>query len=215
MQKLGVVFGGADYFPNRRVRDITRCTKRFYQEWDDALYGKYIRDFNIDESKKLKELSSGMKVKYSLAVALSHHAKLFFFDEPTSGLDPVARDEVLDIFRGLIADGTRSIIFSTHITSDLDKCADYITYISNGRIKTSNTRDDLLEEHRIISGEKALLAAIAPKTIAYKTTEYGFTALIKTADIPEGDPYKVARANVDDIMIYYSLKEKSNEKSVI
>lgn len=133
-EQIGVVFGGIDFYPLKKLSSITAVTKRFYANWDDEDYHKYIRLFSLNESKKFRELSSGMKVKYLLALALSHHAQLLILDEPTSGLDPVSRDELLHIFKRIIKDGNRSVLFSTHITSDLDRCADDITYIQNGKI---------------------------------------------------------------------------------
>lgn len=133
-EQIGVVFGGIDFYHLKKLSSITAVTKRFYANWDDEDYRKYIKLFSLDESKKFKELSSGMRVKYLLALALSHHAQLLILDEPTSGLDPVSRDELLYIFKRIVKDGNRSVLFSTHITSDLDRCADDITYIQNGKI---------------------------------------------------------------------------------
>ena len=124
---------------------ITAVTRTFYADWDQERYQKYIRRFALDERKKYKELSSGMKVKYLLALALSHHAELLILDEPTSGLDPVSREELLQIFRQIVKSETCSILFSTHITSDLDKCADDITYIQNGRVLQSADKETFLQ----------------------------------------------------------------------
>lgn len=140
-QRLGVVLGGIDFYRHKRLAAITDVTRRFYRDWDQAAYGRYLEEFELDESKRVQELSAGMRVKYLVAVALSHQAELLIFDEPTSGLDPVSRDELLELFRAITADGRRSILFSTHITSDLEKCADDITYIKDGRILASGTRE--------------------------------------------------------------------------
>lgn len=112
-------------------------TRRFYRNWDETKYRHYLELFGIDESKRVDQLSSGMKVKYLLA--LSHNARLLILDEPTSGLDPVSRDELVELFRAIVADGQRSILFSTHITSDLEKCASHITFIKDGAIFHSST----------------------------------------------------------------------------
>lgn len=132
------------FYPLKKLSSITAVTKRFYTNWDDEDYQKYINLFSLDESKKFKELSSGMKVKYLLALALSHHAQLLILDEPTSGLDPVSRDELLHIFKRIVKDGNRSVLFSTHITSDLDRCADDITYIQNGKIIKSCDKETFM-----------------------------------------------------------------------
>lgn len=143
-QRIGVVFGGIDFYPLKKLSSITAVTRKFYTDWDQSQYQKYIKRFSLDESKKFKELSNGMKVKYLLALALSHHAELLILDEPTSGLDPVSREELLHIFRQIVKNENCSILFSTHITSDLDKCADDITYIQNGRVLKSADKDTFL-----------------------------------------------------------------------
>lgn len=137
--RLGVVLGGVNYYPQKRLGTVAAVTSRFYPEWDDSLYRKYMQLFSLDESKRISELSAGMKVKFSLALALSHSADLLILDEPTSGLDPVSRDELTELLRRIAADGTRSVLFSTHITSDLEKCASHITFIQEGRLQRSDT----------------------------------------------------------------------------
>lgn len=136
-QSLGVVLGGVDYFPHKKLRQITDVTKRFYTHWDEKAYQKYLEMFALDPNKRVKELSTGMRVKYMIALALSHDAKLLLFDEPTSGLDPVARADLLELFRALVKSGERSILYSTHITSDLERCANDITYIREGKLMLS------------------------------------------------------------------------------
>ena len=143
-QRIGVVFGGVNFYPLKKLSAITAITKKFYVNWDQVQYQKYIRLFTLDERKKFKELSNGMKVKYLLALALSHHAELLILDEPTSGLDPVSREELLHIFRRIVENENCSILFSTHITSDLDRCTDDITYIQNGQVLLSADKDTFL-----------------------------------------------------------------------
>lgn len=143
-RKLGVVLGGIDFYRDKKLSAITDVTKRFYPDWEEGAYRRYLKEFAIDPGKRVKELSAGMRVKYLIALALSHHAELFLFDEPTSGLDPVSRDELLTLFRALTADGSRSILYSTHITSDLEKCADDITYIKEGRLLESKEKGAFL-----------------------------------------------------------------------
>jgi len=136
-QDIGVVLGGIDFYYHKKLADITAVTKRFYKNWDDEACQKYMKAFALLADKRVKELSTGMKVKYMLALALSHKAKLLILDEPTSGLDPVSRDDILTLFRQLTDSKGISILFSTHITSDLEKCADYITYIKDGKMLKS------------------------------------------------------------------------------
>lgn len=144
-QSLGIVLGGIDFYQYKKLNVITTVTKSFYNNWDDIAYQKYLKMFELDPTKRVNQLSAGMKVKYSIALALSHNARLLILDEPTSGLDPVARDELLDIFQALVQDGTRSIIFSTHIISDLDKCADDITYIQSGKVLLSDGKEQFIK----------------------------------------------------------------------
>lgn len=133
-RRIGVVLGGIDFYPKKKVGVITDVTRRFYSNWDEGKYRHYLELFAIDESKRVDQLSSGMKVKYMIALALSHSAELLILDEPTSGLDPVSRDELVELFRRIVADGSRSILFSTHITSDLEKCASHIAFIKDGEM---------------------------------------------------------------------------------
>lgn len=154
-QRIGVVFGGIDFYPLKKLSAITAVTQKFYTDWDQDQYQKYIKRFDLNENKKFKELSNGLKVKYLLALALSHHAELLILDEPTSGLDPVSREELLHIFRQIVKSENCSILFSTHITSDLDRCADDITYIQNGRVLQSADKDTFLRsfEHLKTPGD--------------------------------------------------------------
>ena len=144
-QAMGVVLGGAGFYQHKKLSAITAVTSRFYRNWDRAAYERYLREFELDPGKQVRERSTGMQVKYQLALALSHQAELLILDEPTSGLDPVSRDALLELFRALAAGGERSILFSTHITSDLDRCADDITYIKDGRVLASGEKGAFLD----------------------------------------------------------------------
>ena len=146
-RELGVVLGGIDFYPKKKIRVITDVTRRFYDNWDEGKYRHYLNLFAIDEEKRVDQLSSGMKVKYMIALALSHNARLLILDEPTSGLDPVSRDELVELFRAIVADGRRSILFSTHITSDLEKCASHITFIKDGEIFHSAAVAEFMEAY--------------------------------------------------------------------
>ena len=133
-EEIGVVLGGIDFYPKKKLKTITSVTKKFYVNWDEEAYRRYMSLFALDEQKRVDHLSNGMRVKYLIALALSHGARLLILDEPTSGLDPVSRDELVQLFKALVADGQRSVLFSTHITSDLEKCADAIVYIKEGKV---------------------------------------------------------------------------------
>lgn len=146
-ENIGVVLGGIDFYAQKKIKTITDVTRRFYPNWEDEKYRHYLSLFGLDETKRVRELSDGMRVKYLIALALSHQAKLLILDEPTSGLDPVSRDELTELFRAIVADGSRSILFSTHITSDLEKCADHITFIKDGEIFYTGAKADFLTEY--------------------------------------------------------------------
>mgnify|MGYP004472639373 FL=1 len=146
-EQIGYAGGAVDYYKKKKLRDIVRITKTFYGSWSDALYKKYAKLFDLDADKTPAQLSQGMRVKLNLAIALSHGAKLLILDEPTSGLDPVSREALLEIFRYLARAGV-AILFSTHITSDLDKCADAITYIRKGKMEFTGPMELYIQQCR-------------------------------------------------------------------
>ncbi len=212
-QDIALMLGACDYYNRRRLGTITETFKRFYPNWDDAVYESLLKRFGIDPDKKVKELSHGMKIKYSLTLALSHKARLIILDEPTSGLDPVARDDLLELFQELVEDGRKSILYSTHITSDLEQCADFITYIDEGRIIESTTKDELLDKYRIVSGSKDELEKIKADLISWKNNSFGFQGLIETEKLSADRMETATPPKLDDIMIYHSKRRKNNEKS--
>lgn len=206
-QEIGSAFGDINFYTRSKIKALTNVVKSFYRNWDDETYSKYLKKFNLNENKKIAELSTGMKVKYSLALALSHGAKLLILDEPTSGLDPVARDNLLDTFQELVQDGEISILFSTHITSDLEKCADYITYIHNGQIINSSEKEQFIDTYRLLNGKHEQLDSVKNELISYKTNSFGFTGLIHTKDLDPSLDIKSTVPNLEEIMIYFSKTE--------
>ncbi|MGN7165031.1 ABC transporter ATP-binding protein [Paenibacillus cellulositrophicus] len=206
-QDIGYAFGGIDFYTRSKIKALTEVVKKFYTNWDDDIYSYYLRRFKLDENKKIVELSTGMRVKYSLALALSHGAKLLILDEPTSGLDPIARDDLLDLFQSLVAEGEISILFSTHITSDLEKCADYITYIHNGKIINSAVKEEFIESYLLLNGSVSQLDPVKEQLISYKTNSFGFTGLIHAKDFDPSLDVKAARPTLEEIMIYFAKKE--------
>ena len=178
-------------------------TKRFYKNFDENKFNEVCKLFNLDPNKKLEELSSGMKVKYSVAVALSHNAELLILDEPTSGLDPVSRDEVLDIFREIVKSGERAILFSTHITSDLDKCASNIAYIHNGEILYSGTKKDFINSYMFVK-DKSKNKELEKEYIAYKELDDRIEGLIEPskAKLFKGKNIEVKEPDLEEIMVY-------------
>ena len=145
-QRLGYSTGTVSWYPRKSIREIAAITSRFYPAWDEDAYRRYLTLFGLEENKRPIELSEGMKVKFNLLLALSHRAEVLILDEPTSGLDPFSRDELLGLFTTLKSHGV-TILFSTHITSDLERCADHIVYISRGEIRANCSKTAFLQNH--------------------------------------------------------------------
>ena len=145
-KRIGYSSGTVSWYPKKKVKDIVSIIKLFYESWDEESYRRYLRLFSLDENKTPSELSEGMKVKFNLLLALSHGAEVLILDEPTSGLDPFSRDELLEVFAELKSHGV-AIFFSTHITSDLEKCADDIVYISKGEIIFAGSKKEFIKTH--------------------------------------------------------------------
>ena len=199
---IGLQLGQVTYYPRTACARITGVYRRFFDTWDEAAYRGYLKRFDLDETKKVDQLSAGMKVKYALALALSHQARLLILDEPTSGLDPISREDLLDLFREVIEDGQRSILFSTQITSDLDKCADYITYIRGGQMVASAERDAFLESYLLVKGRKDQLPAVEQALVGHKLTDLGFTGLASTANRPALAGCELSAPDIEQIMVY-------------
>ena len=202
-QRIGFALSELDYYPNKTIRQLMDVTKRFYKNFDENKFNEVCKLFNLDVNKKLEELSSGMKVKYSVAIALSHNAELLILDEPTSGLDPVSRDEVLDIFREIVKSGDRAILFSTHITSDLDKCASNIAYIHNGEILYSGTKKDFINSYMFVK-DKSKNKELEKEYIAYKELDDRIEGLIEPskAKLFKGKNIEVKEPDLEEIMVY-------------
>ena len=179
-EDIGVVLDDM-FFPEILLpNDINAIMKDVYQNWDSDLYFKYLRDFNLPKDKQIKTFSKGMKKKLEIATALSHHPKLLILDEPTSGLDPIARNEVIDIFRDFIQNEECGVLLSSHITTDLEHIADYITFINNGEIILSKTRDELIDKYGIVKCAESEFKKIDKKDfIKFKKTKYEYQLLVE------------------------------------
>ena len=206
-RRIAFVSGGANYYPNKKLAAITAVTRSFYEHWDEAAYRRYLKLFNLDESKTPKALSAGMQVKYALALALSHGAELLILDEPTSGLDPVSRDELVDVFLSLADEGV-SILFSTHITDDLDKCADDVTYIRNGEIVFSLPIGELREKYRAVAVTAEQAEKYADKLIGCKRAKEGFTALVERGELEEELAGRAA--GLEEIMVHLDKEARDD-----
>ena len=210
-QRIGFSLSELNYYPNRTIRQLMNVTKRFYKHFDEKKFDEVCKLFNLNQDKKLEELSSGMKVKYSVAVALSHHAELLILDEPTSGLDPVSRDEVLDIFREIVKSGERAILFSTHITSDLDKCASNITYIHDGEILYTGKKKDFVNSYLFVT-DKSKNKDLEKEYIASKELDDRIEGLIKVEnkDVFIKNCIEPKEPDLEQIMVYLE-RSKNNE----
>lgn len=179
-EQIGVVLEDSFLSDYLNPVDVHEIMKNMYTKWDKNLYFEYLENFKLPQNKMVKDFSSGMKMKLKIAVALSHHPKFLILDEPTSGLDPVARNEILDIFQDFIQDEEHSILLSSHITSDLEHIADYITFINQGQILFSKTRDELLEKYGIVKCSEEDFQKIAQKDYAkYKKNRYEYEVLVE------------------------------------
>ena len=205
-EDIGVLFEQPYYQEDWTPVDIEKAMRPFYKKWSNTAFHQYLERFSLDPKQKYKTMSRGMKMKLGMAVTLAHDAKLLLLDEPTSGLDPVGRDEMLEILRDYMVEEDRTIFFSTHITSDLEKIADYITYIKNGRILYSGLKDELIEKYCLIRGGIGDLPQSKRKQVL-GLREYpgGFDAMIEMKDIA-GFPGSVITETVslDDIMVRMS-----------
>lgn len=212
-QRIGFSLSELNYYPNKTIRQLYAVTKRFYRNFDERKFLEVCRLFDLDLDKKTEELSSGMKVKYSVAVALSHKAELLILDEPTSGLDPVSRDEVLDIFREIVKNGDRSILFSTHITSDLDKCANDITYIHEGEILYTGSKRDFISSYLFVT-DPGKNAALQASYIAFKELEDRVEGLIPAdrAEVFRAAGIEAKEPDLEQIMVY--LERSRNHESL-
>ena len=211
-QRIGFALSELNYYPNKTIRQLMNVTKRFYKNFDEKKFNEACRLFNLNIDKKLEELSTGMKVKYSVAIALSHHAELLILDEPTSGLDPVSRDEILDIFRQIVKNKDRAILFSTHITSDLDKCASDITYIHDGEIIYSGTKNDFVKSYLFIK-DKTFNKELLNEYIAYKEFDDRIEGLISPdkKDLFIKNKIEPQEPDLEQIMVYIERSKSENE----
>lgn len=208
--RIGFVYDENYFYEELTIQEMKRIIAPLYSNWDDNTFGKYLKVFDLPRKKKIKDLSKGMKMKFSLAVALSHQADLLIMDEPTSGLDPVVRSELLEILSSVIQDERKGIFFSTHITSDLDKIADYVTLIHEGKILLSATKDEVFDHYGLVKGSKDLLDGdIRNHFIGLKENPFGFEGLVKNKEEIRR-LYKnrvvIEKPTLEDILIYYTRR---------
>ena len=200
-QDIGFVSSGMSYYPNKKLKAVTKTTRSFYKRWDEQAYRNYMDEFGLDENKTFRQLSNGMQIKYALALALSHNAGLLILDEPTSGLDPVSREDLLDIFMSLCDRGL-TILFSTHITSDLDKCADNIIYIRDGRIVETASFGEFVDGYRLVEYvENELTPQQQALLVGRRRRRDKWTSLVRREDAVNFGG-RAVEADIEAVMIH-------------
>jgi len=204
--RIGFVYDEPCFPEDATLENIKRAVSRFYPTWDEDVFQKLARSFELPLGKWFKKLSHGTKMKFSLALALSHHADFILMDEPTSGLDPVFRRELLMHLRELMQDERRSILFSTHITTDLERIADFVTFVRDGELVLSAAREEILDRWGIVKGDRRLLnGELSGLLVGTRESAFGAEAI--TSNAPEirrrlGAAVVVERARLEDIMVF-------------
>ena len=210
-KRMAVVFDELPFHDVLNASDMARIFEGIYPEWDNAAYMQYLERFQLPKKKRIGQFSKGMKMKLQIACALSHNAELLVMDEATTGLDPVVRDEILHIFMEYMQNGERSILMSSHITSDLEKIADMVIFIDKGRILLTGYKDEIIENHGILKCDKDKLKEIDTEDIvSVRTNSFGAEVMVKDR---ENASFKyrgcaVDPASLDDIMLYYVHREQ-------
>lgn len=207
--RIGYVSDENFYYDHLTIRQMKRILVPFYPAWNEEIYRQYIDSFELPENLRIAKLSKGMQMKFALAVAMSHEAELLIMDEPTAGLDPVFRRELLDLLADYIQDETRSILFSTHITTDLDRIADYIVFINKGKLVFDEMKDDVLDRYALIKGGSDLLDRdIRGWFIGLRETNHGFEGLVSDRAMAERHFKEMAiveKPSLEEI-IYFTVK---------
>ncbi|WP_436896484.1 phenol-soluble modulin export ABC transporter ATP-binding protein PmtA [Mammaliicoccus sciuri] len=215
--KIGFVYSELYMYEKWNIKTIEKVISKYYKQWDHEIFEGYIKEFKLPYKQKIKQFSTGMKMKLSLAIALSHHAELYILDEPTAGLDPVVRNEVLEILQRELIDEEKTIFFSTHIISDLEKIADYIVYLKNGSIVINESVEDLTDGYRIIKGDQSILDdELRSLLISVKETKTGFSGLTRQSSVFVelfGNEVIVETPSIEDIMV--RIEKDQFDKEVV
>nr|WP_212775225.1 ABC transporter ATP-binding protein [Polycladomyces abyssicola] len=208
-ERIGFVFDEHHFYEHLTADEMKRIIAPFYKRWNERLFQRYVRDFDLPLHQKIKHLSKGMKMKLSLAFALAHEPDLIIMDEPTSGLDPVFRREILDLLREIMLDERKTIFFSTHITTDLEQIADRIIFLHKGRVVWDETKDRIEETYALVKGDTRWLTPEARQAlIGVRETDVGFEGLAADADQVHqllGDRCVMEKPSLEDIM-YFTIK---------
>lgn len=209
-ENIAYVGDESGFLEESKLSNLHKIISKFYPNWDESLYQNYLTKFNIDESKLYKDLSKGQKKQFELIMALSHHPKLLIMDEPTSSLDPIIRNEFLELMQDHIEMDSMTVFYSTHITTDLDKSADYIVMVYNGEIFLQGEKDYILDNHVLIKSKKALIDnTIKKQFISLKENAFGFEGLIsnkKKAYELFGNEAIYEKCTLEDLLLYYTRR---------
>ena len=210
-QRLGVVFDSMYLAEHLTARQIEQQIRPFYTKWDSDDFFAYLKRFSLPDDRCVGDFSKGMKMKLMVTIALAHKPELLILDEPTSGLDPVARDELLDILSDYILDENRGILFSTHITADVERIADYVTILNNGSVWFTGSKDDLAERYAVVKGaESAVPDGLKGRMIGFHSYRNGFEAMIRTEDMRGlPDALICEKASIDEILVYIAKEAKN------
>ncbi|MBF4695252.1 ABC transporter ATP-binding protein [Fusibacter ferrireducens] len=211
-EDVGVVFDGINFHEALTPLEIGKILSSGYKQWDDKVYQNYLAKFQLAQNKRIKDFSKGMKTKLCIAAALSHDPKLLILDEATSGLDPVMRDDMLDVFLDFVQDENHSILMSSHITTDLEKVADYIVLIHQGKIILSQSKDELIYNYGIIRCGAALFEALDKSEIlAYRKCDFQWEVLVadKAKFKKQYRDAVIDNASIDDILLLYVKGEQA------
>lgn len=200
---IGVVFDESYFHDNLNIKDISKIMKNIYSQWQESVFQRYIKQFKLPIDKKVKDFSRGMKMKLSISVALSHNANILILDEATSGLDPVVRDEILDIFLEYIQEEDKTILISSHITSDLEKICDYITFINHGKLIFSENKDDLIYNFGIIKCSQSDINKIDKEDIVgIKEGKFSTEIMVKNRFKYENKDLVIDKTNLEEIILF-------------
>ena len=206
-ENIGYVGDISGFLQENKLKNIKKGISRFYKNWDEKEYRKCIDKFRLDENKKFGELSKGMQKQFQLALAFSHHPKILIMDEPTANLDPIVRNEILDIINEQMLNEEMTVFYSSHITTDIEKCADYLVFINDGKVFLQGEKDEILENHVLVKFKKELYDEdIKKEFINLKENRFGYEALMNDREKAEelfGNVAVYEKCSLDDILVNY------------
>ncbi|MEH7107952.1 ABC transporter ATP-binding protein [Bacillus sp. JJ1764] len=204
--RLGVVLDEGYFYEEMTLKEMKSVIAPAYENWDETIFLNYIQKFDLDLRQKISNLSKGMRMKFAIALAISHHADLLIMDEPTSGLDPLVRNELMQILLDFMEEDGKSVFFSTHITSDLDKIADMLIFIDKGRIIINESKDELLDRHALVKGDSHLINEETSKLfLSIRQTSFGFEGITDKKELvcEQMNDVVIERPTVENIMLAY------------